>query len=188
MRFNKLVESILEAVGDVPPPPPAIIQRADDSRLSFEDVFNFIKEHEGYRPKVYKDTLGIPTIGIGFNLTRPDARKIIQSVGAEYEAVLAGIDTLNDEQIKKIFNITVKIAYDDAKKWLPNFDSLPRNVKLAVLDLSFNMGYNRLSGFLKTKEHILKKDYNAAANELMKSKWATQVGNRSKSIFKMLSS
>jgi len=173
---------------DLPPPPPAIIQQVDNTKLTFDDVIAFVKKHEGYRTHVYKDSLGIPTIGIGFNLTRPDARKIIQSVGAEYDAVLAGIDGLSDEQIKKIFNITIKIAYEDAKRWIPNYDSLPKNIKLAVLDLSFNMGYNRLSGFFKTKEYILKKDYKAAANELMDSKWAKQVGNRAKSIFNLFSS
>lgn len=29
MRFNKLVKAIIEAVGDLPPPPPAIIQKAE---------------------------------------------------------------------------------------------------------------------------------------------------------------
>lgn len=173
---------------DLPPQSPAIIQHVDDSRLTFDDILSFVKKHEGYRTHVYRDSLGIPTIGIGFNLTRPDARKIVQSVGAEYDAVLAGIDGLSEEQIKQIFAITIKIAYEDAKKWMPNYDSLPKNIKLAILDLSFNMGYNRLSGFFKTKEYLLKKDYKAAANELMDSKWAKQVGNRAKSIFNLLSS
>lgn len=188
MKYYKLVKKILETVADVPPPPPALIQKAEDTKLTFDDILNFIKKHEGYRPSVYKDTLGIPTIGIGLNLTRPDAKKIVKSVGANYDNVLSGKDSLSDNQIKEIFKITLKIAYNDAKLWIPNFDSLPKNIKLAVLDMSFNLGYPRLSKFVKTKEHILNGDYNKAAIELQDSKWATQVGDRAKSIIKLFSS
>lgn len=180
MRFNKLVNYILEVVADIPPP--AIIHKAEDTKLTFNEIFEFVKNHEGYKNLVYKDSLGIPTIGIGFNLTRPDAKNIISSVGANYLSVLKGEQKLTDEQIREIFKITIQIAYKDAKKWISNFDGLPKNIKLAILDLSFNMGYPRLSKFIKTKEAIIVGDYSKAAEELTKSKWATQVGNRAKSI------
>ena len=180
VRFNKLVNYILEVVADIPPP--AIIHKAEDTKLTFNEIFEFVKNHEGYKNLVYKDSLGIPTIGIGFNLTRPDAKNIISSVGANYLSVLKGEQKLTDEQIREIFKITIQIAYKDAKKWISNFDGLPKNIKLAILDLSFNMGYPRLSKFIKTKEAIIVGDYSKAAEELTKSKWATQVGNRAKSI------
>lgn len=167
---------------DVDQPPPAIIQKAEDTKLTFDDIFMFIKEHEGYRPHVYKDSLGIPTIGIGFNLTRPDAKSIAQQAGVNYQNILLGKEDLSDEQIKEIFQITISIAYKDAKRWIPNFDGLPKNIKLAILDLSFNMGYTRLSKFIKTRESILSGNYRAAAKELQNSKWATQVGRRAESV------
>ena len=170
-----------EAV-DVPPAPPAMIQQVADTRLTFDDIFDFVKDHEGYRPHVYKDSLGIPTVGIGFNMTRPDAKKIAQQAGINYQNVLLGQEDLSDDQIKEIFKITISIAYKDAKQWIPGFDGLPKNIKLAILDLSFNMGYSRLSKFVKTKEYILTKDYKSAANELKNSKWASQVGRRVNSV------
>lgn len=45
---------------------------------------------------MYKDSLGIPTIGIGFNLKRSDAPKLIAGVGANYNKILAGSECLND--------------------------------------------------------------------------------------------
>lgn len=180
--YDSISKKKLFVKEDVDQPPPAIIQKAEDTKLTFDDIIEFIKDHEGYRPHVYKDSLGIPTIGIGFNLTRPDARKISQQAGVNYQNILLGKEDLTDEQIKEIFKITVGIAYQDAKKWIPNFDGLPKNIKLAILDLSFNMGYPRLSKFVKTKEYILAKDYKSAANELKNSKWATQVGRRANSV------
>ena len=188
MRFYRAVKKLLEAVTDVPPPPPAIIQKAEDTKLTFNDVMDFIKQHEGYRPHVYKDSLGIPTVGIGLNLTRPDAPAILKQVGADYNEIIAGKADLTDEQIKEIFKRTLSIAYQDAKKWIPNFDGVPKNIKLGILDMSFNMGYTRLSKFQKTRQYIVSKQYDKAAAEIQQSKWATQVGNRVKSIVNLFSS
>jgi len=188
-HFNlRLVQILKEVVFLPPPPPPAIVQRAENNILSFDDIKEFIIKHEGYRNKVYNDSLGIPTIGIGFNLLRPDARNILNRLGLDYNSVLSGTTILTDDQVKEIFVICLKIAYADVKKYIPNYDSLPRNIKLGLIDLSFNLGYNRLNKFVKTRELILKGDYKGAANELIKSKWATQVGNRAKSIVSLFSS
>ncbi len=182
MRFYKHVKRILEVVADVPPSPPAIIQQAEDKTLTYDDIKDFITKHEGYRNKVYLDSLGIPTIGIGFNLRRPDAPMVLKRLGLDYNKVLSGEQILTDEQVKEIFQLSLKIAYADVKNYIPQFDALPKNIKLALIDLSFNLGYNRLSKFVKTRQYIIAGDYKSAANELMNSKWATQVGNRAKSI------
>ena len=36
-------------------------------------------KHQGKRARVYKDSQGIPTIGVGFDLTRTDAKKMSAS-------------------------------------------------------------------------------------------------------------
>jgi len=89
VRFNDTVNSILEGV-DLPPPPPAIIQQAMSSKITFDDVFTLLKQHEGYKKTVYRDTRGKPTIGVGFNLSRQDAPKIITSIGADYDKIIHG--------------------------------------------------------------------------------------------------
>lgn len=47
-----------------------------------------IAESEGSRSCVYNDSLGIPTIGIGFNLKRSDAPTLIAGLGLSYDKVL----------------------------------------------------------------------------------------------------
>ncbi|NBP01007.1 MAG: hypothetical protein EBU90_12890 [Proteobacteria bacterium] len=188
MRFYKQVKTILEAVGDVPPPPPALVQKSIDSNLTFDEIFSFIKDHEGIKPAVYKDTLGVPTIGIGFNMLRPDARRLFKKLGVSYDDALSGKISLTDQQIKDLFILCLKIAYADAKLFVPSFDGLPKDIKLGLLDLSFNLGYPRLSKFKKTKQYIIDGQYDKAALELKNSKWATQVGRRANSIIKLFSS
>ena len=186
MRFNRLVNVILEAVADMPPPP-AIIRKAEDTKLTFDDIKDLIQAHEGVRPHGYLDSRGIPTIGLGFNLLIPDAKDLLARVNANDDNIKNGTDDLNKEQIKKLFEMCMQIAYKDVKQYIPSFDNLPRNIKLGLLDMSFNLGYGRLSKFVKTKQFITSGDYKSAASELKNSKWATQVGKRAEKIISLFS-
>lgn len=186
MRFDEEIKSIIEAIGVPPPPPPAMIQKAPANSLSFREILDIIRDHEGYRYQVYKDSVGKPTIGIGFNLTRADAPKLIKQIGADYNKVLKGEQVLDDKQIMTLFELSLRTAYKDAELYMPNLFNQPRNVKLALIDMAFNLGYNRLSKFENTKKHILAGDYNKAADEVLRSKWAGQVKRRANNIAKLL--
>lgn len=153
--------------------------------VSVEKLRDMIKKHEGSSNKVYKDTKGIETIGIGFNLKRKDAPEIIKALGKDYNKILTGKDTLNDDQINKIFNITLKEATASAKRVVKNFDSLPAEAKMVVIDLIFNMGEAKLKDFKNFLAAMEKSDFQTAANELLYkdsakkeySKWWKQVTN-----------
>jgi len=184
VRFNDLVA----LVEDIPPPPPAIVSKANDTKLTFDDIFNFIQSHEGTRPTMYLDSRKIPTIGIGFNLTRADAPALLKSIGADYNLIMAKKQSLTSEQIKQLFQANLQVAYKDAKQYLPGFDGLPKQIKLVILDLSFNLGLPGLSKFVKFKAAIQTGNYAAAARELATSKWASQVGNRANKLINIISS
>lgn len=185
MRFNNTVKSILEGL-DLPPPPPGIYQKAPDKAIDYQELYELIKDHEGYKTRVYKDTMGIPTIGVGFNLTRPDARKLISSVGANFNNILLGKEELTDKQIRDLYDVCIRIAIKDAQNFMPELINQPKNIKLALVDMAFNLGYNRLSKFKNTKNLIIAGRYNDAANELMNSKWAGQVKRRANNIAKLI--
>jgi len=63
---------------------------------SCSGIEDMIAEAEGKRTCMHHDSLGIPTIGIGFNLKRSDAPSLINGVGANYNKVLAGSECLNN--------------------------------------------------------------------------------------------
>lgn len=68
-----------------------------------------------------------------------------------------------------------------------NLDKLPDNVLNAMLHLGFNMGATNLGTFKNTLKQIRLGNYNKAADNLMKSKWASQVGpNRSQFIYELI--
>jgi len=49
-----------------------------------------------------------------------------------------------------------------------------------MANMCFNLGYPRLSKFKKFLAAMQEEDWETAAEEMMDSKWATQVGDRAK--------
>ena len=67
---------------------------------------------------------------------------------------------------------------NDLKTHLPYYDSLPSKVQLVLIDMCFNLGIGGLLTFKNTLLLIKTGQYKKAANEMLKSQWAKQVGNR----------
>lgn len=124
-----------------------------------------LKKHEGLRLKPYTDTVGKLTIGVGRNLTD---RGITE---AEADYLL-----MND----------LAQAERDARALFGNFDAIGDARQAVLIDMAFNMGKTRLSGFKKFIAAVLSGDYTATAAEMLDSAWAFQVGNRSKELSKMM--
>ncbi|GIV82226.1 MAG: lysozyme [Anaerolineae bacterium] len=129
-------------------------------------TLELLRRHEGLRLRPYRDTTGHLTIGYGRNL---DAKGISQ---AEAEFLLA-----NDfEQ-----------AVRDARS-LVDLDALD-DVRAAVLvDMAFNLGRRRLSGFRRMLEALHQGDWPRAAYEMRDSLWAQQVKTRAFELSMMMES
>jgi hypothetical protein len=134
--------------------------------------------------KVYKDPIKgweVPTIGVGCNLNRSDARALIEGFGLNYSLVRSGKQMLTDAQVNSLFDNDLQNAIADAKSFLPNFDDQPTDVKTIVSDMSFNLGLTRLSGFNNFRAALTEFDFATAADEMVDSDWYGQTGNRSRS-------
>ena len=127
-----------------------------------EALMNRIKaqlvRHEGLRLKPYRCTAGKLTIGIGRNL---DDRGISQREAY----VLLENDIQNCEkqlldEIPEIYN-----GLDDVRKSV-------------LLNMCFNLGIKGLLEFKNTLTFIAAGDWERAANGMLASKWAKQVGKR----------
>lgn len=116
-----------------------------------------IAKHEDYRQFPYSDTTNHLTIGYGHNL---DARGMSQSIANA---------TLDED-------INYWIA--ELNKKLPFFEMLNASRQAVLIDMAHNLGINGLLEFTDMLHAIEKNDFNSAAQAMMDSKWATQVGRR----------
>ena len=125
--------------------------------MNYQLLKSTLKRHEGYRNKPYKDSVGKLTIGIGHNLDD------------------LGVD---DEVIEHQFLIDIERAVEDCKTLFGNWHAIPSNKQTVLANMMFNMGLPVLSKFTKTISFIDASDWANAADEMLDSKWAKQVGNR----------
>ena len=127
-----------------------------------------LKRHEGVKYEVYLDHLGLPTAGVG-HLLHPMS---------DYEVG----DKISKEQVDEWFEEDLSTAITDACAVFLNFGSLPDDVKRVCVNMAFNIGRSRLSKFKNMIRYVNEGNFLMAANEMIDSKWYTQVGNRSKEL------
>jgi GH24 family phage-related lysozyme (muramidase) len=166
-------------------------------------AYTRLEINEGFKNTVYRDSMGIPTIGMGFNLQRADADTILASIGADLHLVLEG-HPLTDEQVEKLFQYSFTPVIGQARSSLQefHFDSMSDARKFVICDLVFNMGLEGWESFANTRALIDEACHNLrignaaeahrvfglAADRLTVSAWASQVGNRAKRDIAMLRS
>ena len=150
-------------------------RRAQDIRAT--EYRNMFIENEGLLPKVYRDTKGNRTIGIGLNLEDKGNQKVIANMGLDLKEILAGKELKRDDIIK-LYNHSLTQAFGDAQKFDPKFAKRPEPVKKAIVDMAFNLGLTKLKKFKKMKAALDADDYSAAADEMVDSNWYRQVKSR----------
>lgn len=144
-----------------------LLQWTEDATIPMEEkasqrLFHHMEEFEGFVPFVYDDASplakkkawgdsakkGRPTVGLGFNLERADARKLLAEVGADYDALLAGRTALSREQARKLFDITLQKFRREMIDTLPEgvAEDLLDHQVMALLSLVYNAGTQTMMG------------------------------------------
>lgn len=114
---------------------------------------------EGRKRRLYKDTVGKLTIGVGRN---------IEDRG------------LRDDEIDLMLSNDIDEAVSIARSLVINFDQLDDVRQEVVTNMALNLGSTRLAGFKQFIAALARSDFQRATTEMMDSKWYDQVGDRGK--------
>jgi GH24 family phage-related lysozyme (muramidase) len=150
-------------------------QRVREQRS--QNYYDMLSLNEGNKPKVYKDSKGIPHIGIGFNLQDSGNRKFLKREGIDINELFDG-RKLSENEIRTLYNHSLTQAFKDAQSYDPNFAKRPEAVKMTLVDMAFNLGSTKLNKFVGMKKGLMNNDYNVAADEMVDSNWYKQVKSR----------
>lgn len=140
--------------------------------LDYKKLESQLVIDEGKKLIVYLDSEGLPTVGIGHLIRPSDNLKLG--------------DKITDLQCSNFFMHDIAIAVESCEKLIPNFISLPEEVKQIIANMMFNLGINRLSQFKKFLAAINAKNYAEAANQMQNSKWYSQTKCRAERLTKRM--
>ena len=135
--------------------------------MKMERLLKSVKEHEGYRNKVYLDSLGKRTVGVG-HLCVED----FWEDDKEYEEKF--LLTILEHDLKSAIKSAERLCSD-----CPDLDDL---AKETIIEMIFQLGETGVSKFRNMWKALKQSppQYGVAATEMLDSRWAKQTPRRAK--------
>ena len=135
--------------------------------MDMDRLLKSVKQHEGYRNKVYLDSLGKRTVGVG-HLCVEDHWEDDREYSEEY--------------LMKVLKDDLKNAIQGAERLCSDCPDLDDLAKEIIVEMVFQLGETGVSKFRNMWKMLQldPPDYDMAANEMLDSRWAKQTPARAK--------
>lgn len=133
-----------------------------------KEITKQLRRDEGVVEHAYQDHLGWWTIGVGRLI---DKRKGGRLTDDEIDYLLANDIAEKERELEASVRFYKRL--DEARKGV-------------LLNMAFNLGVQGLLGFRNTLKLIETGKYEEASKEMLKSKWARQVGDRAVRLSKQM--
>ena len=133
----------------------------------YEELKEQIKEHEGFVPRTYKDSLGKRTIGFGHLCVEPEQ----WDDDKEYTR----------EELERVFDNDFQEALKNAESLIGQ-RSINFIAKQVIIEMVFQLGIGGVGKFKKMWSALDSEDYGEASFQMMDSLWAKQTPNRAEKL------
>ena len=137
--------------------------------MNLERLLESVKKHEGYRNKVYLDTLGKRTVGVG-HLCVED----FWEDDKEYE----------ESFLMEILQKDLQEAIRGAKELMEEHGcaDIDERAEEILIEMVFQLGRTGVSKFKNMWKALSEHNYVGASFEMLDSRWAKQTPNRAKNM------
>ncbi len=137
--------------------------------MNLERLLESVKKHEGYRNKVYLDTLGKRTVGVG-HLCVED----FWEDDKEYE----------ESFLMEILEKDLQEAIRGAKELMEEHGcaDIDDRAEEILIEMVFQLGRTGVSKFRNMWKALSEHNYVGASFEMLDSRWAKQTPNRAKNM------
>lgn len=137
-----------------------------------------IKKHEGFRNKIYEDSLGYKTVGYGFltSALTPD----------ELELNNGKIEPMSPEVADKILDLKLKKLKAELNEVFYWIKDKPDILQDALLEMAYQLGVQKMIYFRNTLNAIEEDNYPAAILNLKNSLWHSQTPKRVDNLIEVL--
>ena len=141
--------------------------------MNMDRLLASVKKHEGYRNKVYLDTLNKRTVGVG-HLCVED----FWEDDKEYEEKF--LMTILEHDLQT----AIKGAEDLIQEHgCSDIDDLAKEL---IVEMVFQLGKTGVSKFRNMWKHLSALEYSLAASEMLDSRWAKQTPNRANNMANLM--
>ena len=130
-----------------------------------------VKRHEGEVLKIYEDSLGYKTLGIG-HLCQPNDPEYDWKIGTEVSQEV--VDMYYEDDFNKHYIEAIHVYGSEE-----GFYNLPENIQHVLVNMCFNLGGNRLSNFRDMLKACRQHNWKEMSKQMEDSRWYRQVGRRS---------
>ena len=141
--------------------------------MNMDRLLESVKKHEGYRNKVYLDTLGKRTVGVG-HLCVED----FWEDDKEYE----------EKFLMEILQKDLQQAIRGARSLMEEHGcaDIDEQAEEILIEMVFQLGKNGVSKFKNMWKALAEKNYIGASYEMLDSRWSKQTPNRAKAMAKTM--
>ena len=141
--------------------------------MNYDKLLESVKKHEGYRNKVYLDTVGKRTVGVG-HLCVED----FWEDDKEYE----------EDFLMDILKKDLQQAIRQANSMCEGL-KISEDAKIIIIEMIFQLGGTGVSKFRKMWQALQQDppDYAEASAQMLDSRWAKQTPNRAKEMARLMS-
>ena len=134
-----------------------------------------LKQHEGFEPNYYQCTANKKTIGYGRNVeNNPFTADELELLGRDD----FDLKPMTEEEAEMLLVNDVRKVESAIKPFLP-WSQLNNARQAVCINMAFNLGVGGFCKFKRMIQALHDVYYEKAANEMMNSRWASQVGKRS---------
>ena len=143
--------------------------------MNMDRLKDSVKQHEGYRNKVYLDTLGKRTVGVGHLCVEDfweddkeyEEKFLMEILAEDLQNAIKGARELKEEHS------------------CTDIDEMAQEI---IVEMVFQLGKNGVSKFKNMWKALSEHNYTGASYEMLDSKWAKQTPNRAKSMAELMKS
>ena len=154
--------------------------------MNYGRMLDQLELHEGYRPTLYRDSVGKWTAGIGYNVDDRGLGPMSTALGKTISMAYLRDTGLTHEEARAVCLTDIRYFEDRVRRRFNEYDMLDEIRQRVCVDLAFNMGAKALGfksviaavrlALLQTAGSDLRQAcWDAACYHLMDSLWANQV-------------
>jgi lysozyme len=141
--------------------------------MDMDRLMESVKKHEGYRNKVYLDTLGKRTVGVGHLCVES-----FWEDDKEYE----------EKFLMEILQKDLQEAIRGARSLMEDHGcvDIDEQAEEILIEMVFQLGMTGVSKFKKMWKALAELNYIGASYEMLDSRWSKQTPNRAKAMAKTM--